>query len=185
MSGTNLWAREILEEAQRRIDLALAGFVTDGKLNLSAPGTIGTLPARGGGTGNKEGEATPKDGSVTDAKVATGADIDPAKLDQALLLALAYTLVKGYLVAGTNITITPDDTLHHLMLASAPPVSTLDDLADVIITAAAAGDMLVAFEEAGQIVWRNVHGLPPAEDGALYVGGRYMTVAGATLTVGG
>jgi hypothetical protein len=44
--------------------------------------------------------------------------------------------------------------------------------------------MLLAFLEGGSIVWRNVHGLPSPDDGALYVGGDYMTIGGDTLTVG-
>lgn len=59
---------------------------------------------------------------------------------------------------------------------------TLDGLSDVTLTSPVAGDLLMLFSD-GQ--WRNVHGLPAAESGALYVGGVYLTIGGDTLTVGG
>lgn len=180
---THLLVQEIVASVIDEIEGRLLGVVVNGRVPSTA--VSGQLGASQGGTGNSLGQTAPLDGSVTNAKVAAGANIDPAKLDSALLLALAYTLVKGYLVAGTNITVTADDAGHHLTIASPSPVTTLDNLSDVVITDPQPGDMLMAFLEGGSIVWRNVRGLPAADGGALYVGGDYMTIGGDTLTVGG
>jgi hypothetical protein len=98
-------------------------FVTnDGKFNFSSTATTGKVPTGRGGTGNQQGEAIPKDNSVTNDKIPVGANIDPAKLDQALLLALIYALVEDFLVAGANVTITPDGVGHTLTIAADPGI---------------------------------------------------------------
>jgi hypothetical protein len=112
---THLLVMDIANAVLDEIEGKLLGVVVNGRVPATA--VSGQLGASQGGTGNTLGQTTPLDGSVTDVKVASGADINPLKLNQAELLDLVYTLVKGYLVAGNKISITPDDLLHHLTLA--------------------------------------------------------------------
>jgi hypothetical protein len=179
---THLLVQDIVGTILDELEARLLGIVVNGRVPATA--ISGQLGASQGGTGNAIGQTTPLDGSVTDAKVAVGADIDPAKLDQVLLKTVLYNFAKVMLLGSTDVTVSPADGPQTLTWSIVAPDRTLDSLSDVIITAAAAGDMLLAFLEGGSIVWRNVHGLPSPDDGALYVGGDYMTIGGDTLTVG-
>lgn len=101
----------MLATIQEEIRKALAPFTNSaGQIDFSkGQGFTGTLPNLRGGNQNQSGQAVPKDGSVTDVKVAVGADIDPAKLNQALLTELTQDTVAALLVASTGITLSYDD----------------------------------------------------------------------------
>jgi len=175
-------AEDLLQVIHDIIDGKLLGVVNNGRVLATA--VEGQMGPSQGGTGNARGETAPLDGSVTDAKVADDANIQPSKLDQVLLKTLIYTLAKVMLLGSDDVFITADDFLETLTWSVLPPERTLDSLSDVIITDPEAGDTLVAFLEGTDIIWRNVHGLA-SEDGGLYVGGTLLTVGGAILTVGG
>jgi len=176
-------AEDVLNIIHDILDGKLLGIVNNGRVPSTA--IVGQMGPGQGGTGNARGEATPLDGSVTDAKVASDADIQPSKLDQTLLKTLLYTFLKIILLEGTDVEISPDDLLETLTFSILAPDRTLDSLSDVIITAPAAGDMLMAFLEGGDIIWRNVHGVPTSEEGAIYMGGGYITLMGEPITMGG
>lgn len=93
-------------------------FVRDGKFDLSSPNIVGEVPPPRGGTGTTDGTATPKDDSVTDAKIAAGANIDPAKLDAAKLAETVQDIVGAFVTAGAGVTVTYDDAAATLTIAS-------------------------------------------------------------------
>lgn len=118
-------------------------------------GFSGTLAYPNGGTNNQLGQAVPKDGSVTDVKVAAGADIDPAKLNQALLAELVQDLVAALIVAGTGISATYDDPAGTLTLSATAAAPSLATLSDVVLTDLQNGDDLVYLTVDNK--WHNRH----------------------------
>jgi hypothetical protein len=109
---TSQLGEDILNIINDIIDGKLLGSIVEGRVQATAiSGNVG--PSQGG-TGNAIGQTVPLDGSVTDVKVATGADIDPAKLNQVLLKDKVYALVKAIALAGSGVTRTVDDGLETL-----------------------------------------------------------------------
>jgi hypothetical protein len=178
---TALLAEDLLNVVSDILEGKLLGILNSGR--VAATAITGQMGPSQGGTGNARGEATPLDGSVTDAKVSVTANIQPSKLNQILLKTLVYTLAKVMLLGSTDITVTANDLLQTLTWSIPTLDKSLDDLTDVIITDPQPGDTIVAFLEGGNIIWRNVHGLA-SEDGGLYISGDLLTVGGAILTVG-
>lgn len=114
-----LLAAVVEEMIRRRLPFVDA----TGKVNLRSGALSGTLPAGSGGTGNASGEATPRDGSVTDAKVAADAAIALSKL--AGLDERIMDVVGALLVAGSGITIAYNDAGDTLTVAaSVVPATT-------------------------------------------------------------
>lgn len=115
---TALLVDDIFQGIRDALDTRLLGIVVNGRVPSTA--ISGQMGPSQGGTGNALGQATPLDGSVTDVKVAEGADIDPDKLNQTLLSLKVYLFVKDILLAGSGITLTPDDLLHTITILSNP-----------------------------------------------------------------
>lgn len=117
----DLLAGRITEAIRSTIKVMTAKWLgDDGKINLSAGSTgfKGYLRPPQGGTGTLDGTATPKDGSVTDVKIPAGANIDPSKLDPALLTELIQDVTGAFVLAGTGVTVTYDDTANTLTITS-------------------------------------------------------------------
>lgn len=112
---TSLLAADIVGTFLDILNGRLLGVVVNGRVPSTA--LSGQLGPSQGGTGNAIGQTTPLDGSVTDIKVAVGAEIDPAKLDQVKLLINVYELLKDILV-GVGIDLDYDDILHVLTLTA-------------------------------------------------------------------
>jgi hypothetical protein len=118
---TSALAEELLNIIHDIIDGKLLGTVSNGRVLATA--IEGQMGPPQGGTGNAMGEAMPLDGSVTDVKVAAGADIQPSKLNQTLLKTSVYNLLKLIVLAGGGTTITPNDLLQTLTIASSSSTS--------------------------------------------------------------
>lgn len=112
---TSALAEELLNVIHDLIEGKLLGVVANGRVLSTS--IVGQLGPSQGGTGNATGETVPLDGSVTDAKVAADANIQPSKLDQVLLKTSIYDFLKLIILDSALIDIVSDDGLETLTVS--------------------------------------------------------------------